>query len=101
MLPIMSGWNPVCPPAPKLAIMTVSSTMYSGRSVAYAFSVTPLLVSDQTISLSPKSAGTVTLKTNWLRRGKKWVGWPRSGPPGSMWLSGPTGTSSSSSQLRL
>ena len=41
-------------PAPKLAIMTVSSTAYWGRSVPNAFSVTPLLTSVQTISLLPK-----------------------------------------------
>jgi hypothetical protein len=70
--------------------------------VAYAFSVLPLVVSVQIISsFSVKDFGARTLKMNRLRRGRKCVGWPRSGPPGSIILSGPTGTSISSSQFRF
>ena len=59
------------------------------------------LVSVQTSSLSPKSAGTRMRNRNRLRRGRKYVGCPWSGPPGSMLLCGPIGMWSSSSQLRF
>ena len=43
----------------------------------------------------------VTVNMPHWRRGRKCVGWPWSGPPGSMWLFGPMGMSSSSFKFRL
>ena len=50
-----------------------------------------LALSVQVNRWSPKSAGTVMENTPQARRGRKWVGCPRSGPPGWIWLSGPIG----------
>jgi hypothetical protein len=43
----------------------------------------------------------VMVNTPHWRPGRKCVGWPRSGPPGSIRLLGPIGISSSSRWLRL
>ena len=59
------------------------------------------MVRFQTRRRSPKSLGTRTLNTRRWARGWKNVGWPESSAPGSKWLSGPTGTWTSSTKLRL
>ncbi len=63
--------------------------------------VSPRKVRVQSTSSSPKSPGTTTVNTPRWRRGRKTVGWPRSGPPGAMRLSAPTGMWTISSELRL
>ena len=65
-------------------------------------SVLPRVVrlhTSSSFSLNP--AGTGTRKMKRLRRGRKCVGWPWSAFPAVKRLSGPTGTSSSSCQLRF
>src|SRR5205814_8220150 len=61
----------------------------------------PFAISVQVILLLPKSAGTLTANSPYCRPVRKCVGCARSGPPGSMWLSGPIRMSSSSFWLRL
>ncbi len=97
----VSGSLRPAPSAPVSEAMTMLSIRRSCRSVAYARFVSPCVVSVQTSSWSPKSAGTRTLKMKRLRRGRKRVGWPRSAGPGEKKLSVPTGTSISSSQFRF
>ena len=63
----------------------------SGLRLAGIAVVLPLATMVQVILLSPKSAGTFTVNSPQPRPGMKWVGWPRSGPPGSSALFGPTG----------
>ena len=48
-----------------------------------------------------KSFGTGTANIPWRRPGRKCVGWPMSGPPGSIRLFGPIGTSSTCVVLRF
>ena len=61
----------------------------------------PLALTVQTSFFVPKSAGTLMVNTPQPRRGSKCVGCPRSGPPGSTLLLGPTGTSIASLVFRL
>src|SRR5579862_7454795 len=63
--------------------------------------VLPLTVMDQVSFLSPKSLGTLMVKTPHCRPGRKCVGWPWSGPPGSILLFGPMGISRSCLRFRL
>ena len=64
--------------------------------------VTPFAVSVQTIFwVLANSFGMVTTNMPNRRRVRKWVGWPRSGLPGSKWLFGPIGMSTSACVLRL
>jgi hypothetical protein len=97
----IAGLLTPAPSAPCSDAWTMLSTSESSRSEANAFSVLPLVVSVQISSFLPQSAGTRTLNTNRLRRGWKCVGCPWSGAPGEMLLSGPIGTSGSSSQFRF
>jgi hypothetical protein len=64
------------PSAPCSDACTMLSTSESSRRVAKARSVLPFAVSVQTSSFLPQSAGTRTLNTKRLRRGRKCVGWP-------------------------
>jgi len=68
---------------------------HSGLRLAGIDRVWPLLISVQVIFLVPKSAGTVMVKRPHCRPGRKCVGWPWSGPPGSIRLFGPSGISRS------
>ena len=54
-------------------------------------SVCPRTLSVQEISSDAVPAGSATEKTPFWWPGRKCVGWPRSGGPGSMALPGPTG----------
>jgi hypothetical protein len=76
-------------------------TTHSGSRWNGTEAFCPFAISVQTSLLLPKSFGTVIVKTPQARRVWKDVGWPRSGPPGSMRLFGPTGISSVSFRLRL
>ena len=72
----MAGLLTPAPSAPCSDAWTMLSTSESSRSDAKAFSVLPFTVNVHTSSFVPQSFGTLTLKTNRLRRGRKRVGWP-------------------------
>ena len=76
------------------AMFLNGSTKYCGLSHTVTALVRLFAVSVHVIFCVPKSFGTVMANTPYCRRGRKCVGWPRSGPPGSMRLFGPIGTSS-------
>ena len=76
MLARIAGLLTPAPSAPCSDAWTMLSTSESSRSDAKARSVLPFVVSVQTSSFLPQSAGTRTLNTKRLRRGRKCVGWP-------------------------
>src|SRR5437879_3160729 len=80
---------------------TKGETSHSGSRLAGTTVVWPLATIVHVSFLAPKSLGTVMVNTPHCRPGKKCVGWPWSGPPGSIRLLGPTGMSKSSFRLRL
>src|SRR5580765_1369935 len=80
---------------PPLA-MIFSLISCTGSKSPYAFSARPFTVIVQTSVCFHQSEGTRTRKSLGCRRGRKYVGCPRSGPPGSTVLFGPAGIASSS-----
>src|SRR2546421_8139817 len=77
-----SGWNLMTGGVLPTPASLYGSTTQRGFKLIGIDVVLPFAVIVQINFLSPKSFGTVIVKTPHCRLGRKCVGWPRSGPPG-------------------